>query len=673
MWYTIDKLVATQGWSRRHIYRLVKLGKLKTMTGDDGEKLIWLDEKTQLSFEAVPAFETVEIPVVGADKITDGVLAKAKALTRLLEAKNVVATEAEIEHELGIARRTQQRYKSELRSLFKLPARYPLSLLVKHPQLRQAIEYVLTRKSPATKGTMRKARRLIVLKSEHGEYCSLEDFLLSLYSRPGGITAVDVNTTMRNLCTAGQILTESEEKKLIPCSLEVLPSYAALNRFLRKREQEKLAVRRARMATKKDWDAFNVYVKRDPKEYRVRGKLEGDHTEIDVEVINSRTGKPDRLWVTSMVDYHSSLAAGYYLSYRPNSETIALCGRNAMTGAQIQVATPEGPKPIENFMDVPDIVLIDNGKDYRSKYTQHSFGKIDFDDDARRTIQRICELHYAEKYHPQSKPHVERSFGVLNELWKLLPGYKSSNYQKKTDQFKEEQRQNQLFFDYQFAQLFHQAFYQYNNRPRRRLGGLSIIQYVLANQQHRRVVDDRVLDFLLMKPSKHRQIRRGYVTLHGKEYFSFDLQAHNDKFCTIYYDPQEMGYAHVYLEREFITTAVHTDLIGKTERELLEVIKERKRRDKAIHTEIKELHQGISNLQAKGMLWNGMMGNVSFVTPEQLAKTTPAINIMTGIEQQAKEVAEELKAREEIAEQEKEAKKRQKHSPIITLSRVRNL
>lgn len=607
------------------------------------------------------------IPAVEAAKLTDEVVTKINAMLISIAGEPVTETELMIQRQYGINVRTQQRWKIQIRKLFGLPPRTPLAPYAQHPQIREALAYVIIRKKPSDAGTLRKAKRLLLLlNAATGAYARVEEYLLSIYTREN-MTSVDAWTALRNQCTAGKVLKEINDRGTGSPKLEIakpadLPSLSTVQRWLRNKSKQQLAIQYAKM-TKQERDRFNIYVKRDPRQWRVRGFQEGDHTELDVQVINSKTGKYGRLWVSAWVDRHSSLGCGYYLTYHPDSQSIALSARNSFFGTQLKVAVPSENggvqyRQLENFADIPDDIEIDNGKDYKSRYTGQVFGKIDFDDDVRRTIQLFTTIHYAEPFHPQSKPYIENRFRWLNEYWKKLPGYKGPHYTRKPESLRAEEKQNLIMFDWQFAQLFDLAWHAHNNRPMRRLGGLSRIQYALTHQQNRRIVqNERILDLLMMKVES-RQIRRGYVSVNGIEYFSADLNDYNGEHCVVYYDPQNIGYAHIYLHGKFVTIAVKTDLIGKTEREWLEIVKMRKAKEKNLREEIYALHREISNIEAKAHAWDGIIGNVSFVSGDLIDKRSMPVRLLTGLEQQAEKVAQERERAENLAALEKKATKR---------------
>jgi hypothetical protein len=57
------------------------------------------------------------------------------------------------------------------------------------------------------------------------------------------------------------------------------------------------------------------------------------------------------------------------LSWQPNSDKIALAFRNGVLSTQFYACTANNRYQHVAIQNVPENILIDNGKDYRSKYT----------------------------------------------------------------------------------------------------------------------------------------------------------------------------------------------------------------------------------------------------------------------------------------------------------------
>src|ERR1051326_1258242 len=384
-WRTVDEVAHIRRCTTRQIYRLIERGKLQAQSTAEGTQ-IWIEETGGLVVARSNSEIQTEcvIPGIPASKLGPEVLKKVEGmLISIAATADALKVEQQVQDQYGIPSGTQRRWKAEVRKLFNLPPRARISSLQSDPRVRQAIEYIIVRKEPSDKGSLRSAQGLVVLMNvATGEAASAEEYLIKLYSREG-MNAFRTYVALRNQCVQGKVFHEG--KSLERATVDKLPSLASVTRWLRLKKKNNLPLLKSKM-TRQEWDAFNVYVKRNPAEHRVRGFQEGDHTELDVQVINSETGKYDRLWVTAWVDRHTDLGCGYFLSYRPNSETIALAARNSFTGAQLKVAAPDASKeggvlyrPLKDFndklnpSDIPDDVCIDHGEARRSRYTGQIF------------------------------------------------------------------------------------------------------------------------------------------------------------------------------------------------------------------------------------------------------------------------------------------------------------
>lgn len=603
------------------------------------------------------------IPFVPHDKITKELLQRIEAIEVSLSAANLTEAEKFVFENTGMNPGMQRRYKAELKKVLGLPPRTAASVILAHAQFRQALEYIMVREERSDRLTLRSAKGLGVVMPS-GELLSIEDFLKTLYPREG-VNAASCYRALLGRCRKKQILRDDGR----PCPLEELPSESSVKVFLRNWRNEYIAVRRGR-SRKHDWEVMQQpYVTRDVTQYSPGELWIGDHTELDFIVLNEH-GKPDRRWITAFIDIRTSLLVGYFLSWKPCSQTIALAYRNAVVGTQLRAFTGETFEKV-SVVNVPSTILIDNGKDYRSNYTQRIFGKIDFDDAARLSIQRLTKLQYAIPYHGQSKAQMERWFGTIQTMLKYLPGFKGNKYQNKPDSLADDMKKGTILNVEQFDALVALAINSYNNRVHRKLKGQSPLEYYLTNQATQRSIDLRVLDFLLMK-TQERRIRRCQVTIFGKEYYSDSLMKFNDRAADVYYDPNDLGFVSIYVGGKFAAVASNKEMIGRDERGYLQILQDRKRSEREMQAQLKEHHKGVTNADARLLLLEGELLNMNMISKELIRKNAPSITHITGIEQQAKEHQEELDSQKQVVEIEHEAKKHAKKHPL-TLSMVNNI
>jgi putative transposase len=113
-----------------------------------------------------------------------------------------------------------------------------------------------------------------------------------------------------------------------------------------------------------------------------------DHTELDIELISSRTGKPlGRPWLTLAVDAWSRRIVAFYLTFDPPSYHAVMMVVRDM---------------VRRFNRLPEFIVVDNGRDFMSL--------------AFESFLRVMDTHL--RFRPAGKPRhgavLERMFGRLN-------------------------------------------------------------------------------------------------------------------------------------------------------------------------------------------------------------------------------------------------------------------
>ncbi len=642
--------------SERHLFRMMKHQKVMSQKNEMGKTEVWIEEQTADPTVSAP----LDLPLIPAEKLTDDVMTKVNAMLESIAAeKDILSTEMRVACTYSIPTGTQRRYKAQLRDLYGIPTAQPIHQLAHHPQIKQALAQIVVRKSPSNTGELRSARGLIVVK-ETGEYLDAEAFLIALYSRPGH-NAKSCYLALADACRKQRVLNEATNDV---ATVDDLPSMSSVIRFLSTKRETNVAIKRSRMS-KSERDTDRIYISRPDDEYRPGGVLEGDHTE-DVTIVYRRDGKIAPLWSTMLVDRRTGLIKGYVHAYTPSSQTIALCTRNAFLGTQLFAAVGSGPdvkyEPA-NIVDACDKLYYDRGKDYKSRYTGQVIGKIDFEDDVRNQVQLLCKLEHTQRRHPQSKGTVEGTFAIIQKVLKYLPGFKGSNYSKKPDDLSAQVKAGLILYEDEYRSLFQLAVNMVNNRPRKSLGNVSPLQFYMMNSAGMRYIDERVLNILMMKVEK-RIIRRGYVKLLGAEYFSMDLDPYNGEQATLYYDPMNVGRVAVYIGADFITFAVDKKLLGVTERDWMRFVKERERQNRDLADEIRSLREGITSDEARAILFNAEIQNISKVERTMIAAAAPKVLQLTGIEAEARKFHQELAKQMKKEEVEKKKEETIKGNPL---------
>lgn len=175
---------------------------------------------------------------------------------------------------------------------------------------------------------------------------------------------------------------------------------------------------------------YGKYINRDYSEI-ICGKVwVSDHAQLDIACL-SDDGSVVFPWITSWRDYKSGKWLGWILQTgHPNSDLIFQTFYYA--------ASQYG---------LPDDVIIDNGKDYRSK--DFAGGrKFKVEADEGKTTSMLSELnvdvHFALPYNAQTKP-IERDFLKIKELLsKHCLGYRGGNVVERPEKLAEEIKKGKI-------------------------------------------------------------------------------------------------------------------------------------------------------------------------------------------------------------------------------------
>jgi len=190
---------------------------------------------------------------------------------------------------------------------------------------------------------------------------------------------------------------------------------STFNRFVSTIPKDEMAYARK---GKRYWEAHYM-----PKADRVRPERAnecwfGDHHMFDLFVIDD-DGAIVRPWMTAWSDAATGCFVSYCITTNPNSGTIA----ETFVRAIPQKAGSE-------FYGIPNLIYIDNGKDYRSKKfegereVEHVIGRLNEKMEATGILQQLgVSVIHAQPYKAWSKV-IERLFGTLEGRYiRELPGW----------------------------------------------------------------------------------------------------------------------------------------------------------------------------------------------------------------------------------------------------------
>lgn len=129
---------------------------------------------------------------------------------------------------------------------------------------------------------------------------------------------------------------------------------------------------------------------------------QADHTQLDI-LIRGAHGRPERPWLTIILDDYSRAICGYTVFVgSPSAINTALALRQAIWRKS---------DPTWAMCGIPEVLHVDHGSDFTSLHLEHT------------SIALKIRVIYSSVGRPQGRGKVERFFGTINtELLPHLPG-----------------------------------------------------------------------------------------------------------------------------------------------------------------------------------------------------------------------------------------------------------
>src|SRR6266516_1648075 len=296
-----------------------------------------------------------------------------------------------------------------------------------------------------------------------------------------------------------------------------------------------------------------------------------DHTELDVMLVSSVTGKPlGKPWVTFLVDAFSRRILSAYLTFDPPSY------RSCMMALRICV---------QRFGRMPEALVVDGGREFHSTY---------FD-------ALLLRYHTAKKDRPGSKPRfgsvIERLFGTTNTefLYNLLGNTQAAKRPRQLTKEVDPKRQAVWTLGDLYEFLCEWAYEVYDQMEHPALGQSprdAFLQGLIhtGEREHCTIAYDD--EFLMESSPTTRkgtakvETGRG-IKIHGIYYSAPPLRQPEVEGTQVKvrYDPFDIGTAYLNVRSRWgrCVSQYHTTLQGHTEKEMLLASKEI-RRQHQLHT-----------------------------------------------------------------------------------------
>ncbi|CUB35086.1 MULTISPECIES: TnsA endonuclease N-terminal domain-containing protein [Bacillus] len=320
-----------------------------------------------------------------------------------------------------------------------------------------------------------------------------------------------------------------------------------------------------------------------------------DHTQLDIQVVCSRTGKVlGRPWLTLLVDAYSRMVLSYYITFEsPSYRSVMVALREC----------------VRKYHRLPQSIVVDGGKEFHSIYFE--------------TFTAMYEIN--KKVRPPAKARfgsvIERLFGTSNSnfLHNLRGNTQiTKNVRQVT---KAVNPVNQAIWTLEnLEDVFGKWLVEvYSNNVHPSLEGLTPNE-ALNEGIYR--TGERQLDFIsydenfivttlpstrngVAKVNLRTGIKVNYINYWSPALNNSKLEA---KSVPVRYDPFNIGIAYAYVNKKWIkcTSEYYHELKGKTERELklaMEEIKKRKQNHvKGYSVTAKKIAEFINNVEEKEKL-----------------------------------------------------------------------
>jgi len=335
----------------------------------------------------------------------------------------------------------------------------------------------------------------------------------------------------------------------------------------------------------KKWNRkFGYYIKRDYSDTRAGECWVSDHAQIDIGVIDPKTGKPVFAWLTSWQDFKTGrILSAFYHVEAPNQEHVLQ--------AFYMAAIVHG---------LPEYIYIDNGKDYRAKSVtggrnQHR-PKLD-----ENEIHSLCGALniipiFAEAYNAQAKIIERFHLCIKTDFSMHCVGYRGGNVVERPEKLAKEIKAGALMpFKQADEALADWIFNVFNKSPSQgRLAGKSPEDAWNLENPVKRAVTKDALKLFCMRSSDDMTIGRNGVkdketgliyyaewmlALPGKRvYFKRDVSDYNEAW---FFDANTKEYLNT-ARIMGLPPALAKDEIGREQ--VKEAIKIKKHTEKAIKT-----------------------------------------------------------------------------------------
>jgi putative transposase len=259
---------------------------------------------------------------------------------------------------------------------------------------------------------------------------------------------------------------------------------------------------------------------------RPNATWQADHTELDILIVGAN-GKPERPWLTTVMDDYSRAICGYMVfAGAPSAINTALALRQAIWRKS---------DPAWAMCGIPEVLHVDHGSDFTSHHLEYT------------AVALKIRIIFSTVGRPQGRGKIERFFGTVNtELLATLPGHLAPGAKTPKPTL------DLAALDEAIAGFIG----AYNDRTHRELKDSPKKTWIGDGWLPRMPETLDELDGLLLTVPKHRTVQRDGIHFQGQRYLSPTLAPFVGRPVTIRYDPRDISEIRVYDHDTFVCVAV---------------------------------------------------------------------------------------------------------------------
>jgi putative transposase len=342
---------------------------------------------------------------------------------------------------------------------------------------------------------------------------------------------------------------------------ETAPSYSTVYAVIR--DLDPGLVTLAHEGTKAYTEAFDLVHRHEAA--APNAVWQADHTELDVW-LKDGSGRPEKPWLTIILDDYSRAVAGYALSFSaPSAIHTALALRQAIW---------RKGRPGWQVCGIPGILYSDHGSDFTSRHLEQVAADLEI---------RLVNSGVGR---PRGRGKIERFFESVSQvLLPRLPGYGPGGAVQKAE----------LTLAEMTAELERFLVDEYHNEPHTTTGFKPHERWTSGGFLPRLPESLEQLDLLLLTVPKARRVHRDGLRFSGLRYIDPTLAAYVGEEVLLRYDPRDVAEVRVFHDGRFVCRAVCQERAGETV-PLREVIRARDRRRRELRRTIQDRRKAVESL-----------------------------------------------------------------------------